>query len=387
MIRTEAWILDEGGVNGSQTGAAALRLGELAIPDLSSGEVLVEPLVGCWEANMSHALDRKPVDICKLRRERQAVLGNAGVVRVLRCGGNVESVRPGDVCIVFCNGEWDADGYPVKIYAYDAAGSIGILARKTKLHERQLIPIPEDTRHSLGQWAAFSLRYITAWANWRLALNCWKSHRSHTDDGVKPIVWGWGGGVAYAELSLATLEGACATLISSNSCRLELIRHNGMTALDRQSFLDLQFYPERYASDADYRNRYLNAESTFLERVRHSTEGAGVSIFVDYIGAPVYRATLKALSRTGVITTAGWKEGMTLTTLRALECMSWRVHVHTHYARYQDGLDAVAFGDQRGWMPGVDDTIYRWEDIPQLADDYAQNRITSYFPLYAVNSE
>lgn len=383
MIRTEAWILDEG-APGAPAGPAALRLDEMTIPDMADDEVLVEPLVGCWEANMSHALDRKPLDICKQRREPHAVLGNAGVVRVLECGRSVFSVRPEDVCIVFCNGEWDEDGYPVKIYGYDAAGSIGILAKRTKLREGQLIRIPEHTRYSTAQWAAFSLRYITAWANWRVALACWKSHHPHSS--TEPIVWGWGGGVAYAELSLATMEGACATLISSSSCRLELIRHRGMNALDRRTFSDLRFCPEQYASDKDYRGRYLNAEAKFLETVQNSTRGSGVSIFVDYIGAPVYRATLKALNRSGVITTAGWKEGMTLTTLRALECMFWHIHVHTHYARYQDGLDAVAFGEDRGWMPDVDATSYAWEDIPRLAADYAQGQITSYFPLYIVNS-
>ena len=48
--------------------------------------------------------------------------------------------------------------------------------RKTILHETQIIPIPVSSPLSLEQWAAFSLRYITAWANWRVAwrasVNC-----------------------------------------------------------------------------------------------------------------------------------------------------------------------------------------------------------------------
>jgi NADPH:quinone reductase-like Zn-dependent oxidoreductase len=386
MIRTEAWILDEGCAD-SSTGPGTLRLDELKIPEPACDEALVEPLVGCWEANMTHAINRKPVDVCRQRRESHVVLGNAGVVRVLECGSHVQTVRPGDVCLVFCNGEWDADGYPIKILGYDAPGSIGVLARLTKLHERQLIRIPADTRYSAGQWAAFSLRYITAWANWRLAHACWRNHCPNSCRERQPVVWGWGGGVAYAELTLAVMEGASATLISSHSCRLDLIRHRGLNALDRRLFADMQYCPDRYASDADYRQRYLDAESRFLDLVQSSTGGRGVSIFVDFIGAPVYRATLKALSRTGVITTAGWKEGMTLSTLRALECMSWRTHVHTHYARYEDGLASVAFAEEQGWMPDVDDAIYRWEDIPRLADDYAHDRITSYFPLFAVNPQ
>ena len=66
---------------------------------------------------MSHALSRSPVDICRQRREEKVVIGNAGVVRVLKAGDGVKSVREGDLCLVFCNGVWDEAGYPEKIYA------------------------------------------------------------------------------------------------------------------------------------------------------------------------------------------------------------------------------------------------------------------------------
>lgn len=48
--------------------------------DIAENEVLVETICGCWEANMTHALQRKPVDICRQRHEARVVLGNAGVV-------------------------------------------------------------------------------------------------------------------------------------------------------------------------------------------------------------------------------------------------------------------------------------------------------------------
>jgi hypothetical protein len=46
----------------------------------------------------------------------------------------------------------------------------------------------------------------------------------------------------------------------------------------------------------------------------------------------------------------------------------------------------VAFGEREGWMPEVDGAVYEWQDIPQLADDYANGRVGSYFPLFAINA-
>jgi hypothetical protein len=59
----------------------------------------------------------------------------------------------------------------------------------------------------------------------------------------------------------------------------------------------LNFDETRYDADPDFRNAYLQAEEAFLSIVRERTQEMGVSIFIDYIGAPVFRATLKALSR------------------------------------------------------------------------------------------
>lgn len=385
MVTTEAWVLSKGSANGSSRLRipAELRNEAFSFPDISSEEVLVEPIYGCWEGNMAHALARSPVDICEQRKEEKVVIGNAGVVRVLKTGDRVRALNEGDLCLVFCNGVWDEAGYPKKIYAYDAPGTTGLLAKQTKLHEQQLIPIPRNTRYSLAQWAAFSLRYITAWANWKVAYGCLKVHLNGNN--ARPIVWGWGGGVAFAETTLARLEGCGATLISSNDARLRLIKEAGIEAVDRRKFLDLNFDDDKYKAEPAFRRAYQEAEETFLKTVKESTRGRGVSIFIDYIGSPVIRATLKALGRPGVITTAGWKQGMNLSTLRAIECMNWHVHVHTHYARYAEGQQAVAFAEQNGWMPPVDDQEYSWEDIPQLAHDYASGKCHAYFPLFKIN--
>src|SRR6185369_5729113 len=320
--------------------------------------------------------------ICRQRREERVVIGNAGVVRVLRPGADVRSLREGDLCMVFCNGVADERGYPEKIYAYDAPGTIGLLARRTKLHQRQLIRIPDGSRLSLQQWAAFSLRYVTAWANWHAAHGCW---RALSGEETPPGVWGWGGGVSYAQLTLATLLGCPATMISSDLNRIGLIETSRIEAVDRREFPHLAFDPEAYAADASFKERYFASEKQFLRLVEERTGGRGVDIFIDFIGLPVYRATLKALARPGGITTAGWKDGMLLSTVRALECMHWHTHVHTHYARYDQALAAIAFAEENAWAPPREEEPHRWEDVPKLAVAHVRGEISSFYPVYEIN--
>lgn len=385
-VTTEAWVIHRGlAHNGSGSPEPAELKKELySFPDITDEEVLAEPLFGCWEGNMTHAVERRPVDVCRERGEETVVLGNAGVVRVLRAGASVEGLREGDKCMVFCNGVWDELGYPKKIYAYDAPGTVGLLARRVKLHGRQLIRLPDDTKYSLQQWAAFSLRYVTAWANWKLAYGC---HRLQTDGAARPhtFVWAWGGGVALAEVTLARRAGCEVAMISSDDERLKLMGSLGVRPVDRRQFRGLDFDQERYRSDPAFKKAYQAAEDAFLATVKEHTRGQGVSVFIDFIGLPVYRATLKALARPGVITTAGWKEGMNLSCLRAIECMNWHTHVHTHYARYAEGLEAVRYAEEHGWMPPADGEACPWDDIPQLARRHAAGQLSTYFPVFQVN--
>ncbi len=383
-ITTEAWVLHAGkSIKGGEP--AELKREPFTFDDINEQEVLVEPLYGCWEGNMSHALDRRPVDICIQRNEPKVVIGNAGVVRILKCGSAVTTVKPGNIALLFCNGKWDKFGYPEKILGYDAEGTIGLLARQTKLHQHQVIALPEDTQFTPQQWAAFSLRYITAWSNWNLAYKVWRIQMTE-EDCPAPHVWGWGGGVSYAELALAKFSGCRVAMLSANDDRLCEFKHMGIHPVDRRQFPDLDFDEERYRTDPDYKKLYLASEQKFLSIVHERTGGLGVSIFIDYVGSPVIRATLKALARQGVVTTAGWKHGMTISTMRAMECISRHQHVHTHYARYPQGRTAIRFAEDTGWMPHLNGhREYSFDDIPELARDYADGKC-SYFPIFRINS-
>ncbi|MBP6986188.1 MAG: zinc-binding dehydrogenase [Alphaproteobacteria bacterium] len=362
MIKTEAWVIKKKGTDASQN---LLVLEEFSFQDISDEEMLVEPLFGCWEGNMEHALNRSPLDLCITRNEDRVVIGNAGVVRVLEVGKSIKEISVGDVGILFCNGVPDQHGYPTLIFGYDAPNTIGVLSKKTKLKRHQFIPIPSESKASLPQWAAFSLRYVTAWANWRVAFKSWRLQNEEMDLG-SAYAAGWGGGVSLAELELARNYGFNAIMISSRSDRLFLISDKHIQSLDRRSF-----------SKDSY-------EADFINNIMNRTNGNGVNIFVDNIGAN-FQAILKCLARQGVITTSGWRSNMIFPVIRSAECINRHTHIFTHYARYQEGLDAVNYAEANDWFPTLTEKVYSWNELPQLAEAYSKGELQDYFPIFKVN--
>ncbi len=381
-MKTEAWVLHAGEAGAPPVLTDYVRE-EFEFREPEPDECLVSPLYGCFEGNMGHAVERKPVDVCHNRGEAKVVMGNAGVVRVDQVGPDVETVRAGDTAIIFCNGVEDPYGYPEKIYAYDAPGSMGVMAKQTRVTGHQLIRVPENTKYPLEQWAAFSLRYITAWSNWELAYGTLRLLLDEKEL-PRPQVWAWGGGVSLGECALARHYGCDAVQIASTDERLTTIESLGITAVDRREFRDLYYDKKRFRKDEDYTARYTAAEKIFLAKVAKLTGGKGVNIFLDYVGVPVLRATLKALTRQGILATAGWKEGMMIELVRASECIARHQHINTHYARYRQGVEAVAFAEEHGWLPPLDSRVYEWDEMPELVADYRADKV-GWFPIFRVN--
>jgi NADPH:quinone reductase-like Zn-dependent oxidoreductase len=379
MMMTDAWVLKAGPSNPAPGALVREPFGFSAI---SENEVLAEPIYGCWEGNMTHALNRQPIDVCRQRGEDRVVLGNAGVVRILERGRAVENVSVGDVCVLVSVDLWDEFGYPMKILAYDAPGTMGVLAKIIKLNATQVFTISKESQRSLQQWASFPIRYATAWDNWKVALGALRLQMCEQEN-PRPYVWAWGGGVSLAELLLAKSQGCETALVISNDYRRDLCQSLGITAIDRRLFPDLTFDAMRFREDFQYRKRYTRSESVFLDLVKQHTNGQGVSIFIDNIGGPVFRATCKALARQGVITTCGWKEGAELQINRASECINRHVHVFTHGSK--NTQDALEYAEHNDWMAPILDDVCEWEDIPSLADAYNQGKIKSYFPIFKVN--
>lgn len=384
MIETEAWVLYEGPERGGTAlGTDDFRREKFSFPDPGEGELLVEPLFGSWEGNMTHALERRPIDICRKRKERRVVIGNSCVMRALKPGPGVSGIREGDLGILYGGQILDEFGYTVLVQGYDAPGTMGMLARRSKVLARNFLPIPRDSHYRPEQWAAFSVRYLTGWSNWKIAHGAYRLQVPQEADPT-PYALGWGGGSTLASVDLARRAGWRTAMISGSAERLAEFARLGIGGIDRRRFPALEFDERRYKHNAEYARMYLEAERSFLEIVRDWSRGRNASIVFDYIGAPVFRASVKALAREGVIATAGWLLGMQLSVNRAIECIGRHIHVHTHYIRHQDCREAIDYAVREGWMPEVTE-IYPWEQVDALAREAAAGRLKSYFPVYCVN--
>jgi NADPH:quinone reductase-like Zn-dependent oxidoreductase len=392
-ISTQAWVLYAKHLdsNSDQNDTIAqLREEEYDFSEIEDHEALVKPIYGCWEANMGHAISRDPLDVCQFRGEDKVVIGNSGVVQVLQTGKLVSHVKEGDYAIIIpvAYGDDERTNLFPKAYAYDSKGSVGLLAKQTKLPAHILGLIPKNTAYSLKQWAAFSLRYPSAWANWRMAIGARRLHTTESEE-PSPFVWAWGGGVAFAELALAKHAGCQPFMVASKPERLNFLQKAGIQGIDRSQFPDLFYDKARYESDKVYRRAYILSETRFLKQVKALTNGAGVSLFIDNIGEPVIKVSLASLGLGGVLTTCGWKEGVSVPVNRARECIRYHTHVHTHGSHISYAMDAMAFGEKHGWMPPLDENekIYTWDEIPALSNAYSENTISSYFPLFKINEE
>ncbi|MEI5103133.1 zinc-binding dehydrogenase [Streptomyces sp. PmtG] len=347
----------------------------------------MEPILGSWEANVDHALARSPIDVCSSRGEDSVVLGNLGVVRVLQVntGGRTDiQVREGDLCMLLPFGKLDRFGYAELAYAYDCPNTIGLLAKRSKMDASILLPIPEGSAYSLPQWATYG-RYFTAWDNWNKAYGCWRT-QVPDDDPANHLVFGWGGGVAFAELMLAKRAGFRVAMTAGSDERLAFLRENGITPVDRRQFPALSLPTREERTDRERHQRRRTSVAAFQDLVNELSDGHGVAVFVDNIGEPLYDVTLNSLARAGVVTTCGWKAGMRLSHLRGAECISRHLLVNTHVWRIQDSPAIRDFQEAEGWMaPKGSDVIYDFDRVPELADDYGNGRIGSYFPMYHVN--
>ncbi|MEM8922178.1 MAG: zinc-binding dehydrogenase [Actinomycetota bacterium] len=380
MITTEAWVLEQGP---PMPEPGSLTRKEFEFDDLEPHELLLEPLVGCWEANMTHAIDRDPVDVARQRNDKEIVLGNSGMCRVAEVGSAVDTHEVGELVFFGCCGKEDPYGYAELIHAYDSPGTVGTLSKLTKLPAVYAFKVPPSAAYSLRQWAAYP-RYWSAWSNHKVAMACLRSQLS-ADVLPHPHVWSWGGGVGLAQMQLAADMGCRAAMIASTDARLEEIEEAGIVAIDRREFSGLKFDPWR-SGDAEYKAEYSAAEKAFLSVVKKVTGDEGVHIFVDNIGTPVHRATLRALARQGVIATCGWKDGMLTNNMRAVECIARHTHVHTHAIGVHECQEVIEYQAQSGWIAPEPERVWGWDEIPELAAAYRAGDIDSYFPIFEVQT-
>lgn len=345
-----------------------IALDTLELPEIGPTDVHLRILAVSAEHNVDHAALADTVNIAQLRGGK-IYPGNSAVGEVLAVGRDVSRFTPGDIALTHCNGEPDAFGYPLRIWAYDQPESVGWYSEEAVVGQWQLIPAPLDCGLSLWEIAALPLRAPTAYHLWRRALGIFRL--KVTRERLARInVLGFGGGVSELFLMLARHEGHDAYFCSGSPERRAALEKHGITPIDQRAF-------NRFASRDDIK--------AFGGEVKRLTDGVGMHVVCDMLRGPVFPAGIACAARQGVNVSAGWQLAKGIQYDSAGASVKQLTLDHTHYETLA-GCAAATELYGTVFRPTVHREIYAFEDLPRAMHEMHLNAQTG-IPIIRVAPE
>jgi NADPH:quinone reductase-like Zn-dependent oxidoreductase len=348
--------------------AAIVKLDELELPATGARDVRLKILAVSAEHNIAHAALADTVDITALRGGK-IFPGNSALGEVTEVGADVTKFKAGDIVVTHCNGGPDEYGYPMRIWAYDAADSIGWYGEEALVGDWQLIHAPLDCGLNLWEMAALPLRAPTAYHLWRRAHGIFrvKVSREHCSE---VNVLGFGGGVSELFLMMAKHEGHRAFFCSGSPERRAALEKLGIETIDQKAF-------NRFAAREDVK--------AFSKEVKKRTDGVGMHIVCDMLRGPVWPAGIAAAARAGVNVSAGWQLSKSITYDSAGASVKQLTLDHTHYETLI-GCEAATNLYGKVFKPTIHKEIYAFDELPRALHEMHMNLQTG-IPIIQVASE
>ena len=270
-------------------GLDRVRVEEVPEPKVGEGEVLLEV--------RSAALNHLDIWVRKgrpgLALRMPHVLGSDAAGIVVELGSGTHGVKVGDEVILnpglscgCCESCLRGQQSECISFSIVGAGKPGTFAEKVAVPSCNVFPKPAHL--NFDEAAALPLVYQTAW---RMLMT-----RAGLKPGETVLIHGIGGGVALAALQLAKLAGAEVIVTSSSDEKLSKARAIG----------------------ADHAVNYKSVDNVATE-VKDITEGRGVDVVIDAIGAGTWDTNFNLVRRGGRIVLCGITTGgEAKTNLRAL---------------------------------------------------------------------
>jgi NADPH:quinone reductase-like Zn-dependent oxidoreductase len=335
-----------------------IQLDELTLPELGPRDVHLKILAASAEHNVDHAALADTMNIADARGGK-IYPGNSAVGEVVAVGGEVQKFAVGDVVLTHCNGEPDAHGYPLRIWAYDQPDSIGWYGKEAVVGDWQIVKAPLDCGLNLWEIAALPLRAPTAYHLWRRAIGIFRVKVTR-EQRARINVLAFGGGVSELFLMIAAHEGHRALFCSGSPDRRAHLEKLGVEAIDQKEF-------HRFASRDDVK--------AFNKHVKKLTDGEGAQIVCDMMRGPLYAPGLAVLGRQGVNVSAGWQLSQQVD-YNSANCSVRQITLdHIHYETLA-GVEAATELYGRVFKPTVHREVYAFEDLPRCFEEMHQNEQT-----------
>jgi NADPH:quinone reductase-like Zn-dependent oxidoreductase len=334
-----------------------IELCEFTLPELGARDVKLRILAASAEHNVKHAALGDIVDIVRAQGGRM-FLGNSAIAEVTAVGHDVDAdqIKVGDIVQTHCNAAQDRFGYPLRIWAFDAPGSVGWYSEEAVVADWQVMRLPLACGLSLWQLAALPLRAPTAYHLWRRAVGIYRV-KVPREQHARLNVLSFGGGVGELFLMLAKAEGHAAYYCCGNGARLEALARTGVRPINRDQYRGFAGTPHIHA---------------FREHCRTLTGGDGMHIVCDMMRGSVFSAGLAVAAREGVNVSAGWQLGPHVGYNSALLSVKQITIDHTHYETIA-GCKAATELYGSAFVPGIHHEIYPFEDLPRCFQEMHRN--------------
>ncbi|MEZ4279691.1 MAG: zinc-binding alcohol dehydrogenase family protein [Myxococcota bacterium] len=335
-----------------------IGLDTLELPAVGPRDVRLRILAVSAEHNLTHAATADTVNIAELRGGK-IYPGNSAVGEVVEVGRDVVRFKPGDIVLTHCNGEPDAHGYPLRIWAYDQPESVGWYAEEAVVGDWQIVPAPLACGLDLWEIAALPLRAPTAYHLWRRAEGMFRVKVSEERLATLNVL-AFGGGVSELFLMLAKHRGHNAFFCSGSPERRKALEAQGIVGIDQKRF-------NRFAGRDDVK--------AFGAEVKKLTGGQGMHLVCDLLRGPVFEAGIVAAAREGVNVSAGWQLGTMVKYNSAGASTKQLTLDHTHYDTIP-AIEAATSLYGRVFKPTIHREIYPFEDLPRAIAEMQANTQT-----------
>ena len=345
-----------------------VKMDQLELAKMGSRDVRLRILAVSGEHNIAHAALADTVNIADLRGGK-IYPGNSAVGEVVETGADVERFSVGDIVLTHCNGQPDRFGYPITIYAYDSADTIGWYGEEAVVNEWQIVQAPLDCGLNLWEIAALPLRAPTAYHLWRRAEGIFRVKVSEERLSTMNVL-GFGGGVSELFLMLAKARGHNAWFCSGSKERREALEAMGIPGIDQKAF-------NRFADRSDTK--------AFMKEIKKQTDGEGMHLICDMLRGPVFEASMVASARQGVVVSAGWQLTREVRYNSAGASIKQITLDHTHYDTVA-GVEAATELYGNVFRPTIHHEIYGFEDLPRCIVEMQENTQTG-IPIIRIADE
>ncbi|WP_414502458.1 crotonyl-CoA carboxylase/reductase [Zymobacter sp. IVIA_5232.4 C2] len=352
----------------------------IAVPALSSHQVLIRVMAAGLNYNNVWAAMGNPVDVIAARRKRNRnaepfhIGGSEASGIVTAVGDEVSHVKPGDAVVVSCS-IYDATSMESRtapdpmftrsqeIYGYER--NYGSFAEYTVVEDYQCFPKPDFL--TWEESATLMLNGPTAYKQ----LTHWVPNNVKPGDPV--LIWGAAGGLGSLSVQIVRALGGLPVGVVSSEEKGEYIRSLGAVGyIIRQHYHHFGRLPNVTSEEHDaWAKAFAAFRRDFFKALGQKELP---KLVIEHSGKDTFPTSLQICDRSGMVVTVGGTSGYNCDfDVRHLWMHQKRIQ-GSHYANIRECHEFLQLVNQKRISPTLN-KVFRFDEVPYAHQELLKGRI------------